>query len=57
MEDYLVVVENIGNRSESILIERYTDVSEDFIEGVLVGLNLVYPDNEIYKEEIKKVKR
>lgn len=58
MKDYLIVLERNGEDifdHRSLETLRLVNVSEDYANGVVKGLKLAYPDNEVYKELIKKV--
>jgi len=54
MKDYLITVESTnGMNPEPVHSIRTIDKSEDFAEGIVVGLKAAYPKNEVYKMEIK----
>lgn len=54
MADYLVTVEAKGTfDSEPVLSERLFNVSLEYLNGVIAGLSLAYPKNEVYFVEIK----
>ncbi len=54
MTDYFItVVSQNPMQPEPIRGVRTIGKSEDYAEGVMAGLKIAYPDNEVYKEEIK----
>ena len=55
MKDYLITVEAIGGMNpQAVLNERLIKKSQDYADGMLAGLKLAFPKNEVYMLEIKK---
>lgn len=52
MKDYLVTVYTNGVHKQEILSERTIGESEEYLEGLIRGLNLCYPNHLITKELI-----
>jgi len=57
MKDYIVRVEQYENifGHEPVLSERTIDRSEDYVDGLVKGLQLAYPKCRVVKEEIPKL--
>lgn len=56
MKDYLITVDGIGISAAPVLGTRTIDKSEDYAEGIVKGLKLAFPNNQVFKEEIPKLK-
>ena len=54
MKDYLIIVEALGGfNSKTKLSERLIGKTEEYANGMLAGLKLGFPKNEVYMTEIK----
>jgi len=54
MKDYLITVYTNGRNKKEVLSERTIGKSEEYLEGLIKGLELSYPKHTVTKEIIPK---